>query len=685
MAEGKTAGERKPAAPRCAALVGPYLSGKTSLLESLLHATEATQRRGTVKDGTTVGDGSPEARARQMSTEMTVAHTSFLGDPWIFIDCPGSVELAAEANAALLAADAAVVVCEPDIDKAVMLGPLFRFLDEHRIPHMLFINKMDAAAVRVRDLLQALQEVSPRPLVLRQVPIRGSEAESAVTGYVDLVSERAYAYKPGQPSELIAMPEAVREREADERQKLLERLADFDDELLEQLLSDAIPPKEEIYAQLSQDLERDLIVPVFLGAAERDHGVRRLLKALRHEVPPPWRTAEHKGIAAEGEALAQVFKTVHAAHTGKLSLVRVWRGQLAEGMVLNDVRVGGVVRLLGQQQQKVAQAQAGDLVGLARMEGIQTGTVLTPSGRGDPALDWPAPPPPVYALAVHAEKRADEVKLTGALARLAEEDPSLSSAFREETHELVLSGQGDIHLQIAIERLRNRYNVPVTTRAPQVAFKETIRRGHSLHTRFKRQSGGHGQFADIHIDIKPLPRGAGFAFGDSIVGGVVPKQYIPSVEEGVREYLKQGPLGFPVVDVAVTLTSGQFHAVDSSDMAFKTAGRQAMVEGMPHCEPVLLEPIQEVAITAPNAYTARVQRLVSGRRGQLLGYDGREGWPGWDVVTAYMPASEIHDLIVELRSLSHGVGSYTARFDHLQELTGRLADKVVEGRAAAAQ
>ncbi len=678
-------GERMPAAPRCAALVGPYLAGKTSLLECLLHATEATHRRGTVKDGTTVGDASPEARARQMSTELTVATTSYLGDPWTFIDCPGSVELGAEAIGALLVADAAVVVCDPDIDKAVMLSPLFKFLDDHQIPHMLFINKMDTATTRVRDLMEALQAVSQRPLVLRQVPIRADEAESEVTGYIDLVSERAYAYKPGQASELIAMPETAREREAGERQKLVERLADFDDVLLEQLISDAMPAKAEIYDHLARDLERDLIVPVFLGAAERDHGVRRLLKALRHEVPQPGRTAERKGIAEAGEPLAQVFKTVNAAHTGKLSLARVWRGQVAEGMTLNDARVGGVVRLMGQQQQKVAAATAGEVVGLGRMDTIATGMVLTPSGKGDAALAWPPPPPPVYSLALHAEKRADEVKLTAALARLAEEDPSLSSTFREDTHELVLSGQGDIHLQIAVDRLRGRYNVPVTTRPPQVAFKETIRRPHSLHTRFKRQSGGHGQFADIHVDIKPLPRGSGFAFDETIVGGVVPRQYIPSVEEGAREYLKQGPLGFPVVDVGVTLTSGQFHAVDSSDMAFKTAGRQAMVEGMPQCDPVLLEPIMLVEIVAPNAYTSRVQRLVSGRRGQLLGYDARDGWDGWDVVTAYMPATDIHDLIVELRSLSHGIGSYTARFDHLQELTGRLADKVVEGRAAAAQ
>lgn len=675
--------ERKKAAPRCAALVGPYLSGKTTLLESLLHATGATQRRGSIREGNTVGDGSAEARARQMSTELNLAHTTFLDDPWTFIDCPGSVELTLEAQGALMVADTAVVVCEADIDKAVMLAPLLKFLDDRKIPHMLFINKMDTATSRVRDVLEALQGVSQRPLVLRQIPIRKDGEGEAITGYIDLVSERAYAYKPGQASELVAMPETVRDREAEERQKLVERLADFDDALLEQLLSDAMPAKDEIYRQLSKDLEQDLIVPVFLGAAERDHGVRRLLKALRHEVPEPTQTAERLGIEATGEPVAQVFKTVLAAHTGKLSLARVWRGPIAEGTVLNDVRVGGVVKLVGQAQQKIPSAGVGDVVGLGRMEPITTGTALSPSGKV--ALDWLPAPSPVYSLAIMAEKRADEVKLSGALAKIVEEDPSLSYEFREDTHELVLSGQGDIHLQIALDRLRGRYNVPVTAKAPQVPFMETIKKSTKLHSRFKRQTGGHGQFADIHIEVAPVPRGSGFAFIDRIVGGVIPKQYIPSVEEGVVDYLKHGPLGFQVVDLSVTLTDGQFHAVDSSDMAFKTCGRQAMAEALPKCEPVLLEPILHVEVMVPNTYTARVQRLVTGRRGQLLGYDAREGWDGWDVVTAHIPASETHDLIVELRSLSHGVGTYTQRFDHLQELTGRLADKVVESRAAAAQ
>jgi elongation factor G len=309
--------------------------------------------------------------------------------------------------------------------------------------------------------------------------------------------------------------------------------------------------------------------------------------------------------------------------------------------------------------------------------------VLTPSGKAEP-LPQPDKPQPVFGLAVHAEKRGDDVKLSGAIAKLIDEDPALELEQNQETREMVLWGQGDVHIQIAIDRLRNRHNLAVVGHPAVVPYRETIRRGMQQHSRFKRQSGGHGQFADITIEVKPLPRGSGFQFKDSVVGGAIPRNYIPAVEEGIEEALKTGPLGFPVVDVWVNLTTGQFHAVDSSDMAFKTAGRQAIQESLPKCDPFLLEPIDSVEISVPNAFTARVQRLVSGRRGQILGFDGKEDWPNWDVVRAHLPQSELHDLIVELRSLTLGVGSFSHKFDHMQELTGKPAEKVIASRASEA-
>jgi elongation factor G len=671
----------RPTGPRCAALVGPYLSGKTTLLEALLFASGTINRRGTQKEGNTVGDATPEARGRQMSTEINVARAAYLDDPWTFLDCPGSVELAWEAQNAMLASDVAVVVCEPEVERALTLGPLFKFLDDHQIPHMVFINKMDTASAGVSEVLAALQGVSQRPLVLRQVPMEGDEHPN---GYVDLVSERAYKYKPGAASDLIKLPDELADEEKTGRAGLVEKLADFDDKLLEQLLEDVQPSKEDIYRHLTQNLRRDLIVPVFLGAAAQDSGARRLLKALRHETPDAATTAVRLKLdPTSSDTVANVIKTYHPPNAGKLSLVRVWSGQVTEGMSLNGVRVAGVLRLLGAQSTKASSAGPGEVVALARLEGIATGTVLS-SGASPPAFPALPMPNPVYGLTIAAQNRNDDVKLSGALHRLIEEDPTLSIEHNAELQEQVLWGQGDIHLQVALDRLKHRFNLATLARKPQVPYKESIKLPGAIHSRFKRQSGGHGQFADIQIEIKPLPRGTGHAFKDAVVGGAIPRNYIPAVEEGVADYLKRGPLGFPVVDVAVTLITGQFHDVDSSDQAFKTVARQAMTEAMPKCNPVLLEPICHVSISVPNAFTSRVQRIASGRRGQILGFDGKDGWDGWDQVEANMPMSELHDLIVELRSVTLGVGTYTAKFDHLQELQGKLAEKVLQMRAGEA-
>ena len=671
---------------RCIALVGPYLSGKTTLLEALLARTGVVTRQGRVADRNTAGDGSQEARDHGMSVELNVADVSFLGDTFTFIDCPGSIEFQHEGALALTGCDAAVVVCEPDPKRVPALQLILKQLEDRGIPRFLFLNKIDSFDTGVRDILPILQPASSRPLVLRQIPIWENGAAS---GFVDLALERAFVYRAQAQSEVIEMPASIKERESEARFKMLEQLADYDDELMEQLLSDAQPPRDKVFADLVKDLQEGLIVPVLLGSAENGNGILRLLKALRHEAPFVDRTAKRLKLE-NAKSAGLVLKTMYTPHGGKLSLVRVLSGDFGEGSVVqgakSEERAAAAFALLGQEAKKRSAAKAGETVALGRLEKIYSGETLSTERAGGTQMKVPDAPEPVFGMAIGVKDRKDEVKLTGALARLMEEDPSLQLQHAKDTHQMVLWGQGEMHLRVALERLKRKYGVDAVSKPRQVPYKETIRKSIEIRGRHKKQSGGHGQFGDVVLDIKPLVRGTGFQFAETITGGVVPRQFIPSVEIGVADYLQRGPLGgFPVVDVSVTLTDGSYHSVDSSDMAFRQAGRIAMAEGMPKCNPVLLEPIMEVEIAIPSDATARINGIIPQRRGQILGFDAREGWPGWDVVRAQIPESEMADLIVELRSATAGVGTFTSKFHHLAELTGRLADNVLLAHKAAAE
>jgi elongation factor G len=677
---------RSPRGPRCVALVGPFQSGKTTLLEAILARTGSVPRAGSVDAGTSVGDASAEARHHKMSVTLTAATTTFMGDSYTFIDCPGSVEFAHDMRAALPAVDAAVVVCEADEKKLPQLQLILRELEELKIPRFLFLNKIDRANKRIRETLSTLQPASRVPLVLRQIPIWKDEL---IEGFVDLALERAFVYREHKASEVIALEGGDLDREKEARFSMLEKLADHDDALMEQLLEDIQPPRDAVFDDLARELREGLICPVLLGSAARENGVLRLMKALRHEAPGIAETAKRLGAPPSRDALGYVFKTVHLQHGGKLSLTRLLSGHLDDGATAlswsgESGRVSGILSVSGAHDSKRAAAEAGDTVALGKLDTVKTGDTISSGKTAPVSLVKVEPMPPVLAVSIAAGDRKDDVKLGQALLRLNEEDPSLTMVHNPRTHDTVLWGQGEMHLRVALERLRDRFGVNVKSHPPAIGYQETIRKSISQRGRHKKQSGGHGQFGDVVLEIRPLPRGEGFKFDEKVVGGAVPRNYIGAVEEGVVDGLTRGPLGFPVIDVQVTLTDGSYHSVDSSDLAFRTAARVGVTEGLPQCQPVLLEPLYVVEIVCPTDATAKINAILSARRGQILGFDTREGWPGWDCVRAMMPEAEIGELIVELRSATAGAGGFTRQFDRMAEVTGRAADQIIAAHRDAA-
>ncbi|HET9158981.1 MAG TPA: elongation factor G [Caulobacteraceae bacterium] len=665
---------------RALALAGPTNSGKTTLMEALLQATGAVARTG----GDMVGDASPEARARGHSVELNLAAFDFMGDHYQVVDCPGSSDFRADADRAVPAVDLAVVVAEPDPAKATLLQPTLRELERLGVPRALFINKMDQAHGSLQALLEALAPVSAAPLVARQIPTFSGDK---VTGYIDLALERCFVYRPGQPSQQVDIPQDLRAEEADARFHMLEQIADFDDELLEQLLSDIVPSRDAVFSDLVKEMYHGQIVPVFFGSAINGFGVRRLLKALRHETPPPDIAAQRLGLEDAG---AYVLKTAYAGQSGKLAYVRVFGRSISDNaeLVLPDGekgRAGGLFAVQGAAIKKIASAPVGDICAIGKVEHAKAGEILSFSGKPQTGVVKAVLGRPLFSVALAAKSHNDDVRLSSALAKLIEEDVGLSLTHDSENRQVLLAGQGEGHVRFALERLKRRFGVEIDTASPKTPYRETIGKPVHQRSRHKKQSGGHGQFADVTIEVKPLPRGSGFKFQSKVVGGSVPRQWIPAVEDGVRDGMSKGPLGFPVTDLEVTLIEGQTHSVDSSEMAFRTVGRLAIEEAMAAAGSVLLEPIEKLVVYSPSQSASNVTSAVTAHRGQILGLSPREDWRGWEKIEAYLPQSERQGLLAEIRGLTQGLGAFEADFDHMAELHGRLAEQASENGKSAAR
>jgi len=668
------AGESK--GTRVIALVGPAGAGKTSLAEAMLFAAGTTDRLGSTANGSSIGDSSPESRQRGGSTELNLYNFDYLGDQFAIVDVPGSIGFAADGARAIAMADVAIVVVDPDPARAPLAAPALRALDELGIPHIIFVNRIDQAHGRVRDLLSALQPISVSPLIARQVPIWDGEK---VGGFVDLALERAFKYRPSQESERIEIPAELQDREIEARTHMLEQLADHDDELLEQLLMDETPSREKVLQDLARETGESLGVSVLFGCATSSWGVRRLLKALRHEGPAPQAAASRLGVT---DPSMYAFKIIHGP-TGRLALCRVLGGKIDEGSDIKTddgehARVGSLFKVQGEKTQKASEAHDGDVVAVAKIDSVKAGQWLG-SGKLPPPVELELPARNC-AIAIEPADRKDDVKLSGALQRLAEEDSALVVEHDEANHELRLRGVNDEHLNTVLARLQRRYGVAVKSHPPAIGYRESIRKPVTQKGRHKKQSGGHGQFGDVIIEVRPLARGEGFHFEEKIHGGAIPKQWIPAVEDGVREAMHKGPLGFPVVDLAVTLIDGSYHSVDSSELAFRLAGRLAMHEALGSAQPHLLEPMHKLSVVCPTSATSRISSAIASRRGQMLGLAPRDGWTGWDRIDALLPEAELSGLEAELRSQSQGLATYEAEFDHLAELNGPLADKVIQQR-----
>lgn len=609
--------------------------------------------------------------------EIAVAEVAFLEDSWTVLDCPGSLEFMQQTMDALLVADVAVVCVSPDPEHAVLAAPFIRLAEQAHVPTVLFINRVDEATAPARDIVAALQGYSRHPLVLRQMPIRD---EGRIVGAVDLVSERAWKYREGEQSELIEIPAGMLDDEHERRGEFLESLSEYDDWLLEELIEDRAPATGAVYGICARVLGEGRVVEAFIGSAEHRNGITRLMKALRHEAPKLEALQTRVDASVGGGALATSFLARHRKHVGKTVYLRAF-AELKSGDRLGGGALGPLAVVHGDKFEQATSVAPGQVFSAIKSDHLEGGRLY--AGDEVPAPDWYRPLSPLLRAGIVPAHEKDDAKLSEAIGKIVSEDPSLTAEHDPETGAHVLAGQGALHLRRARETIAEAFGVETTERPVTPPLRETITKPVDVHYRHKKQTGGAGQFADIKIKVAPLSRGEGFQFDQTIHGGSVPRNYIPAVEAGAKDATDRGSLGFPVVDVAVTLYDGQHHSVDSSDMAFRIAARGGVRQALDEAGAVLLEPIYEVRFLVPSVFTGALNPLVSSRRGQVLGFDRVADAEGWDEFRALLPGTALDDLIADLRSITQGVGRYEASFHHYQELYGRDADTMIQSRARA--
>ncbi|RMD85326.1 MAG: elongation factor G [Candidatus Dadabacteria bacterium] len=681
---------REPSSIRTVAIVGQGGVGKTSVADALLFAGGANTRLGRVDEESSLFDTEPEELRRRSTITSSLFSFEWKKHGITLIDTPGQGNFVTDAYFALRGAAAAVLVLDASSPLRAETMKLWAWLEEEQMPALVFVNRLDRSEVDLEARLNELEELTQKRTTLLSLPLGAGDE---LRGVVDLRAGRALVFsgEDGKATEQD-VPSELADRVEELRAKLMEDAAEGDDALVEKYLEEGELGEAEVLAGLRAAVRARQILPVLVGSAARNIGLGGLLEAIVELLPAPVERGAESAVDADGNevtlapdpsdpVLALVFKTIIDPHAGQLSVVRLLSGTLSGDTQLQNTvtgmreRVGNLLRLEGKKTTQVQEATVGEIVAVAKLKDTHTGDTLA-----DPARPWKARPlkefTPVITFAVAAKKRGEEDKAAQGLMRLAEEDPALQVTRDEGSGEILLSGAGQLHVEVACEKLERKYGVGVELKAPKVPYRETIRKSVKAHGRLKKQTGGHGQFADCWIEVEPLPRGGGFEFVDKIVGGVIPKGFIPAVEKGVREAMAKGSIaGYPVVDVKVTLYDGQHHEVDSSEMAFKIAGSMAFKAALEQAKPCLLEPYVTLEVTVPDECMGDVMGDLNARRAKV---EGMEQVGHNQRIRAKVPMAEVLRYAPDLTSLTSGRGTFEMSFSHYEQLPDHLVPKVVE-------
>jgi elongation factor G len=671
-------------------LVGHGGSGKTTLLEAMLFASGAITRMGTVEDGNTVSDHDPDEQRRQISVSLAMSPVEWKDVKLNVLDAPGTADFVGDVRSAVRAADAVIIVVSAVDGVEVQTEYAWELAVQEGLPRAIFVNKLDRERADFQATLDQLVSSFGNQVAPFELPI-GAEHEFA--GIADLLHEKADLYPSGPNAEESEWPDEIHAMADPAREKLIEAVAESDDALIEKYLEEGTLPEGDIIRGAKEGFANARVAPVLVGSASKAIGIDRLLDFIVEEFPSPLDRAPLPVIGKSGEEkertcdpngplTAFVFKTVSDPFVGHITMFRVFSGKVRpDSSVSNatqgtDERIGQLFALKGKEHESVPEVPAGDVGAVAKLQHTHTGDTF--STKDDPVQLAPVElPEPLLAYAITPKTKGDEDKLATGLTRLREEDPTFRVSRNEETHETVIYGMGEAHLGVQIERLKAKFGVGVETRPAKIAYRETIRGAAKAQGRHVKQTGGHGQYAVCDIEIEPLPRGEGFVYEDKIFGGAIPHQFIPSIEKGIVKTMSEGVLsGNPMVDVKVTLVDGKFHSVDSSDMAFQIAGSLALKEGVEQAGVVLLEPIVQLEVTVPEAFTGDIMGDLNAKRGKIQGME--QAGSGKQVIRALVPQGEVARYVIDLRSMTGGRGAFAMTFSHYEEMPQHLAQKVID-------